>query len=122
MKSTQLQLVFNKTDEIRNKIKIIRSIFRDKLEASGPYQKIEDQFQELNARKKQIILGIKGEMQGDLDHLEDLKVDLKDEVQLMSDKALNDYTKGEKVEVVDKAGFICEPLFTVKFKRTDVKK
>ena len=42
----------------------------------------------------------------------------KNDIELMSDMALNKLVSGETVEVVDEAGDKYEPLFTVKFKKS----
>jgi len=122
MATSQLQLVFDKTYDLRNKIKVIKATYRQLFENSTAWQKLKKEEEDLIGRKKQIIAGLRSEMEGELEQLDGLEIEMRDELQLLSDKALSDYVKGTRVEVVDKKGFICEPLFSVKFKRTDVKK
>lgn len=122
MAIAQLQLVFDKTYDLRNKIKVIKATYRQLFEDSPSWQKLRKEEEELTTRKKQVIAGLRSEMESELEQLDGFELELKDELQLLSDKALSDYIKGDKIEVVDKKGFICEPVFSVKFKRTDVKK
>lgn len=45
------------------------------------------------------------------------KMHVKNDLEMLSDLALNKLVSGESVEVIDEAGSKYEPLFTVKFKK-----
>ncbi len=112
-----LQEVFNRIRETRNKAKEIRKIYKDSLIAHQEYQEVVEKLDNLKLRKKQIELEIKTDQQAEFQKLDAYKMHVKNDIEMLSDLALNKLVSGETVEVVDEAGDKYEPLFTVKFKK-----
>lgn len=117
--AVQLQLAFNQADEKRNKLAVLKGELKDQLEGMPAYKKIADELEILNEKKKGIIAAVMGDNQKEVDEIEKLTADLKDQKQLISDVALNDFLAGKKVEVIRADGSILEPVFSVKFVKTD---
>ncbi|HEX3099664.1 MAG TPA: hypothetical protein VHQ41_01685 [Patescibacteria group bacterium] len=112
-----LQEVFNRIRETRSKTKEIRKMYKDSLIANQEYQQIVEKLENLKLRKKQIETEIKTDQQADFQKLDAYKMHITNDIELLSDMALNKLVSGETVEVVDEAGDKYEPLFTVKFKK-----
>jgi hypothetical protein len=112
-----LQEIFNRIRETRNKAKEIRKMYKDSLIAHQEYQKIIEKIDNLKLRKKQIEMEIREDQMVDFQKLDAYKMHVKNDEELLSDLALNKLVTGETVEVVDEAGDKYEPLFTVKFKK-----
>ena len=113
-----LQEVFNRIRETRNKAKEIRKMYKDSLIANQEYQQLVEKLDNLKLRKKQIELEIKNDQQADFQKLDAYKVHVKNDIEMLSDLALNKLVSGETVEVIDEDNNKYEPLFTVKFKKS----
>lgn len=113
-----LQEVFNRIRETRHKTKEIRKMYKDSLIAHQEYQQVVEKLDTLKIRKKQIETEIKEDQMADFQKLDAYNMNVKNDIELMSDMALNKLVSGETVEVVDEAGDKYEPLFTVKFKKS----
>lgn len=114
----QLQLVFNEADEKRNKLAILKRSLKDQLEGLAAFKEITDQLEVLNQKKKQLVASVMDDNQKEIEEIDKLTLDLKDQKQLVSDVALKDYLAGNKVELVKEDGHILEPIFSVKFRKT----
>ncbi len=112
-----LQEVFNRIRETRTKSKEIRKMYQDSLIANQEYQQVKEKFEELKTRKKQIEAQVKEDQMADFQKLDAYKMHVKNDLEMLSDLALNKLVSGETVEVVDEANNKYEPLFTVKFKK-----
>jgi hypothetical protein len=72
----------------------------------------------LREKKKSIEEEFQREMSKDFTKLDDLKIDLESDQELMNDLAINQLMDGKTVEVVDQYENKYSPLFTVKFKKS----
>lgn len=115
----QLSLIFNETDAKKQEARLIQSQFKDSLEHNAKYGEIVSQIQRLRDEKKMIENEAWAESSKDAERLELLKLDLKSEQQKLSDVALEMYTKGQHVEVVDKNGVHWLPEFSVRFRKSN---
>jgi hypothetical protein len=113
----RIQEVFNKIEEIKKEQREIKKSYRDALSNSQEYQDVVEKLNTLKDRKKQIEEGIKDDFNSEFTRLEDLKIDLEAEKEMLSDIALNKLVKGEKLEIKDKYDNQYEPIFSVKFKK-----
>ncbi len=112
-----LQEVFNRIRETRNKAKQIRKMYKDSLIANQEYQEIVEKLDNLKVRKKQIETATKDDQMADFQKLDAYKMHVKNDMEMLSDLALNKLVSGETVEVIDEDNNKYEPLFTVKFKK-----
>lgn len=116
---TQLTLleVFNRIEDTKKKIKEIKKVYADALTGSADYQEVIEKIKTLRARKKQIEETVQSDFQSELAKLDDLKIDLQSDQELLNDAALTKLMKGETVEVEDENGNKYDPHFSVKFKK-----
>ncbi len=114
---SDIQEVFNRIRETRNKAKEIRKMYKDSLESNGEYQGIIDKLDALKIRKRQIETEYKNDSSNDFKQLDAYKMHVKNDLEMLSDLALNKYIAGETVEVKDEDDNRYEPLFSVKFKK-----
>lgn len=113
-----IQEIFNRMQDLTKKQKDIKSAFRDALKQSTEYQEIDQKMQALRIRKKQIEGAIKADFSGELTKLDDIKIDMESDRELLTDAAVTQMMKGETVEVTDEYNNKYSPVFTVKFKKT----
>lgn len=110
-----LQEVFNRIRETKQKAREIKKLYKDSLIGSQEYQQIVEKMDNLKLRKKQIEADTKDA--SDFSKLDTYAMHIKADKELLSDLALNKLVSGETVEVVDEAGDKYDPLFSVNFKK-----
>ena len=112
-----LKEVFSRIKETKQKQKEIRGMYKDALSQSMEYQKLLEDLDKLKIRKKEIEIGVKDEMQGDIEKLDAYRMHIKTDQEMMTDLAINQLMSGENVELVDENDQKYEPIFTVRFKK-----
>lgn len=112
-----LQDVFSRIRETRVKAKQIRAMYKDSLAQHPEYKTIVEKIDHLKEQKKQIETQVKDDQLAEFQKLDAYKMHVKNDLEMLSDLALNQLVSGETVEVVDEDNNKYEPLFTVKFKK-----
>lgn len=100
----------------KEKAEIVK-MFRDELTQKERYAEIAEEMKKLREEKKGIEQEIKAGAPKEYDRLEELKVDIAADQELLADIALNMYAKEETVEIVDEHDQAWYPQFRVAFKR-----
>jgi len=116
--AVQLQLVFSKTDEQKNDLAILKRQVKDDLEAMIEYQDLLKEEEVIRQKKRQIINSFNSHNKDIIDKIALKKLDLDSQKQLLSDVAIKEYLAGKTIQITDKNGFILEPVFSVKFRKT----
>lgn len=112
------QELFSRMEKTRTRIKELRSILKDALAATPEYNEVGEKVKALRERRKQIENTIKENCSKEMTELEDLKVDLDSDSELMNDLTLSRLLKGEAVEITDQYQNQYEPVFSVRFRKT----
>ncbi len=113
-----LQEVFSRLQTSKKRQKEIRQIYGDALKNTTGYEQMVEDLKAMREKKKQIEISVRQQFSQEITELEDLKVDIESDEQLMTDIALTQYLKGDTVEVTDEYENQYEPVFSVKFKKT----
>ncbi len=113
----QLQEIYDRIKQFKEEQKIIRDAYKNELSNNAEYQELKDELDSLKQKKKEIEAEIKRGMNNDFIKLEDLKLDIDTDNEMMSDLAFNKLVKGETVEIVDEFGQKYIPIFRVKFEK-----
>ncbi len=114
---SSLQEVFDRIQKTKKEQKEIKQAYRDALDNSAEFRRISEELKTLKTQKQQIELDAKREFSAEFTKLEDLKIDLDSDQEMLSDLALNQLVKGETVEITDQYESKYEPVFSVKFKK-----
>ncbi len=112
-----IQEIFNRIQVVKKKQKDIKSSYREVLKQNGEYQEIEEKIKTLRASRKQIEAAIRTDFSADFTKLDDFKIDLASDNELLADAALSTLMKGETVEVKDEYENTYQPVFAVRFKK-----
>ena len=112
-----IQEIFDRIQKAKARQKEIKAMYQDALASAPEYEEINDKVKTLRERKKQIELVIKEGFGKEITELEDLKVDIDSDNELLSDVTLTQLVKGETVEVKDQYENQYEPVFMVKFRK-----
>ena len=101
----------------KHKKKEVSEVVRDARAQSTPYQEVLDQLKKIKEKKAQLEQAIQGDLQSEVEQLERLSLDVKTDMQLLSDLALTKFMKGETIELTDENETKYEPIFKVTFKK-----
>lgn len=112
-----LQQIFDRIQKSKKEQKDLKAMYRDALINSQAMQGVQEDLLKLRDKKKKIEDGIKDDFRHEFDKLEVLKADIENDVVLLSDVALNEYIKGNSIEIKDEYENKYEPIFAVKFKK-----
>ena len=111
-----VQDIFDRLQEKKNQVKVVRRKYKEELTASTEYQRITEEMQKLREKKKKYEKATREQSGAAFSKMDELALAIKQDTQMLSDVALTSIMKGERVEVKDQhSGF--EPVFTVRFKR-----
>jgi len=105
--------------EKKSELKDLKSVCKQVLESSGEYQEVEEQLKTLREKRKVIVKKAYEQCSGEMIKIEDLKIDIESDQEMLNDIAMTKYTKGETIEIKDKYDNEYEPVFTVKFKKAN---
>lgn len=97
----------------------IQKAFKDELANNPRYQQVAEQLKTLKEEKKSLENQAWASASADAQKLDLLALDIKSDQEMLSDLALNMYTKGETVEIVDEFNVRWVPKFNVAFKKDD---
>lgn len=112
-----LQQIFDRVKEFKNQQKLIRDAYKSELSHHSEYQETKEEIEKFKIHKKEIESAIKAGMAKDFEKLEDLKLDIDADNEMISDLAFNKLVKGEKVEITDEFGNKYDPVIVVKFQK-----
>ena len=113
----QLQIVFLRLEESKNKLKDLKKSYKDALNSDEGYKEIIERLKYLKERKKQIEKHIREVMSSEVSKMEDLKIDIQSDMEMLSDIAITQMMKGETVKVEDEYEQEFEPRIKVNFKK-----
>ncbi len=112
-----VQEIFARLQENKKKQKDLRAAYKDALETSLEYQEVTEKLTTLREKKKQIEQTVKENFANELTKLDDLKIDMASDTEVLTDMAMTQLMKGETVEVKDEYENTYQPVFKVNFKK-----
>lgn len=113
----EMQRVFNAIKQAQAEQKVIKQVYRDLQANSQPYQTVLEELTTLKEKKKALEVGFQAEMRVEFDKLDELKLDIEGNKEILSDLAFNSLVKGETIDITDEYENKYEPQFTVRFKK-----
>lgn len=116
-----IQEVFDRISQLKKEQKNAKGAYKDALDNSDNYRKMTEELKTLKEKKKQTETLIQRELGAQFQKIEDLKLEMESNKEMLSDIALTTVMKGETVEVKDEYGNIYEPVWSVKFKKNESK-
>jgi len=116
---SDVQSLFNQLQDAKNEQKEIRKEYRDALLHESSYQEITEEMKVLRDKKKLIESEIQSHLGNRWERMEELKYDITETQQMISDLAMSSIMKGESLDIKDEYNVLYEPQFSVTFKKTD---
>lgn len=115
-----LEEVYNRLRDKKREKGEIQKAFKDELANNPRYTQVAEQLKTLKEEKKSIENQAWASASADAQKLDLLALDIESDKEMLSDMALNMYTKGQTVEIVDEFNTRWVPKFSVAFKKDDV--
>lgn len=115
-----IQEVFNKIREMKKEQKNLRDMYKDALVQADKYDEITEEIKVLREKKKEIEARIQGQLGRSWEKLEDLKIEVDAQKEMMNDIAISTLMKGETVAVKDEFENAYEPIWKVNFKKNNL--
>jgi len=112
-----LQEIFDRLQEKRRQVNLVRKKYKEELAANIEYARIRDDLEKLRAKKKQYELSVKQQAGAAFAKMDDLTLTIRQDAQMLSDIALTAVMKGERIAVRDERTEY-EPVFSVRFRKT----
>ena len=113
-----IQEVFGRLQANKKKLKDLKTAYKDAMDGMFEYQEVLEKAKALREKKKQIENTVKQDFRNEFTQIDDLKIDIESDAELLNDIALTKIMKGETVSVKDEYEQEFEPVFAVKFKKT----
>jgi len=117
-----MQRVFEEIREAKGEMKKIRAEYRDALAQADKYEEVNEEIKKMREEKKTIEARVQHEMEKTYERLDELKIEVAGKEELLNDIAMSTLMKGETVEVRDEFDNQYEPVYAVRFKKTNVVK
>jgi hypothetical protein len=112
--------LFEKNKELKHNAKEIKKIITDALAANSHYIQLKEDYKIMRDDLAMIRDSVYDDFVSEINNLEKLKNEADDNNLMITDVAINNLLEGKTVEVVDKDGFVYEPIWSVKFKKTNI--
>ena len=114
--SQNLEQTYRRIEKNKKERREINKMIKDELVNNERYQQIKEEMTALRDEKKQIERETK-ELSGDAEKLDQLKIDIQTDQEMLSDIALNMYVNDQTVEIIDEDETTWYPQFKVTFKK-----
>lgn len=111
----QIEEVYNRLESNKRQLREYKKSIKDELAQNARYAEAQEQIKELKAEMKTIENDTVSSH--DREAMDDLKVEISTDKELLADIALNGYVEGETVEVVDEYDQRRVPVFSVNFRK-----
>jgi hypothetical protein len=111
-----VQEIFDRLQDKKKQVKVIRQKYKQELAFSSEHQKITDDMEKLRVKKKAYEQSVREQAGANFKRIDELALAIRQDTQMLSDIALTSIMKGERVEVKDEHTEY-EPVFAVRFKR-----
>lgn len=113
----QLQLIHDELVDKKRQAADLRRSYNDALKQIPEYVEIGISMTKLRDKRKAVEQSCKQSFTSELEKLDDLRIDIASQQELLSDAALSKFMKGEEIEIKDEFENKYVPVFSVKFKK-----
>jgi hypothetical protein len=113
----QLDEVYSRLVKNKKRRSELNKMFKDEMSQDQRYGEVVEEMTRLREEKKGIENEIKAGAVNESNELDELKLDIATDQELLADIALNMYVKSETVEIIDEFDQKWTPQFKVSFKK-----
>ena len=114
---SQLEDVYKRLVKNKKRRTELNKMFKDELGQDARYKELGEEMKRLRVEKASIEAEVKSQAVNEENELEELKLEIATDQELLADIALNMYVNEETVEIVDEFDQKWHPQFAVSFKK-----
>lgn len=114
---SKLEETYKRLTENKKEKRELTKMYKDDLGNNERFKEIVEEMKVLREEKKSIENEVKTEYTSEMDQIDQLKIDIDSDQEMLADIALNMYVKEETVEIIDENDVAWYPQFKVTFKR-----
>lgn len=114
-----IQEIFSEIRQAQKEQKDIKSEYKDALVQADEYEKIVEEIKQLREKKQQIEARVQQQLGQRYEKLEELKSEVDQKKEMLSDIAISTLMEGKTVEVLDEFNNRYDPVYVVKFKKSN---
>lgn len=115
---SRLQEIYNRIKASKEEKRKVNVIFKDVLAQSKPYQDVLEELKDLKVKKLRIETEIRADFSKEMEKLEQLTLEVKNDEMVLTDVALTMLMKGQSLELTDDNDQKYEPVFKISFKKS----
>ena len=113
-----IQEVFTRLQQNKKRLKDLRNSYKEALAGSQSYVELLEQMKVMKAKKSQLETEVRGNFANEFSEMEDIKIDVASDTEMIADMALTKMMKGEEIDIKDEYENEYQPIFAVKFKKS----
>lgn len=114
-----IQEIFSRIQQNKKKMKDLKAAYKDGLAASQEYVEADETLKVAREKRKSIEAKVRDGFSGEFTQIEDLKIDIASDQELLSDVAMTKMMNGETVELKDEYDNDFSPIMKVTFKKVN---
>lgn len=108
-----IQKVFDELQKLKGEYKKLRDYMIEQYKNNPEYVELTEKIKVLKEKRKVIEDSVKAQNTGEVTKMEDLKIDMDSQKEMLNDAILSTVMKGETVEVKDQFEQLYLPIFHV---------
>jgi len=113
----EAQEVWSRIKEKQTAQKTLKDIHRSVLANSQEYQLVLEELKVLKEKKKKVQSSLESDLKEEFQKIDEIKSDIASDREMLSNIALSQLLKGEKVELSDEHNNKYGPVFSVRFEK-----
>lgn len=117
-----VQSLFSRSRELAEEQRSIRKEYKDLLSHDMEYQKLTEEMKTMREQKKLVESHAQEQMGTRYLRFEELRDEITELKQMISDVAMTTLVKGGVIEITDEDNTLYEPQFSITFKKTGAKR
>ncbi len=112
-----IEKIYKRIEKNKHELRDLNKMIRDQFVHIERHKEIGEEMKALREEKKSLENGVKADSQTEVDKMEDLKLEIATDSEILSDLALNKFLANESVEIKDEYDNRWVPSFKVTFKK-----
>lgn len=112
-----IEEVYRRLEANKKEVREINKMIKDQLVHIERHKEVVEELKALREEKKSLESQVKADSLSEMNRLDDLKIEVATDKELLSDLALNKYVSNENVEIVDEYDNRWVPIFSVTFRK-----
>jgi hypothetical protein len=110
-----IETIYKRLAIKQKELRDLKKMIRDELDQNPRFRELQEEMKSLRDERKGIQMEVEAISQTEMDQIDDLKLEIDTDKELLADIALNLYVSQETVEILDEYDQRWVPRFSVKF-------